>query len=203
MTALCDRRPAAASARKSSGNANPPKPRAPICKNSRRGKPSHNFRRRPRIVSMGYGSRGWEDLGGMSALQKGHRSCRYHRPIWRGSQRLFRRLSVKNRGMPELQSINTAMVEKAMRGDLLQSHQTAKIQPWPDPMRSYLPVPAEPSNHDFSQLSISGQRAIDDLCNRFESEWQAGGFPRIRDYLSAATGPSASIVFRELFRIEL
>src|SRR5262245_55389688 len=53
ITALCDdRRPATASARKSSGSASPPMASPPILKNDRRVTPSQNRCPRPNIVSM-------------------------------------------------------------------------------------------------------------------------------------------------------
>src|SRR6185503_5099019 len=53
MIALCDRRmPEAASARKRSGSAAPPKARPPILRKFRRDRPSQNFEDEPAMVSM-------------------------------------------------------------------------------------------------------------------------------------------------------
>ena len=52
-------------------------------------------------------------------------------------------------------------------------------------------------------LPLTLAEQVDQVCNRFEAEWQAGRRPRIEDYLDQATEPGRSALLRELLASEL
>jgi WD40 repeat protein len=53
------------------------------------------------------------------------------------------------------------------------------------------------------ELSVSLARRIDEVCTRFEAEWQAGERPRIEDYLTGADSLVRPILLRELILLEV
>ncbi len=50
----------------------------------------------------------------------------------------------------------------------------------------------------------AGERTwIDDIADRFESDWKRGGDrPRIEDLLGGETGPRRTLLLQELLRVE-
>jgi eukaryotic-like serine/threonine-protein kinase len=44
---------------------------------------------------------------------------------------------------------------------------------------------------------------VDDLCDRFERAWQAGGRPKIEDYLVAHDAPEYRVLLEELIRLDV
>src|SRR5262249_27001404 len=50
---------------------------------------------------------------------------------------------------------------------------------------------------------LGGARKIDQFCDRFESEWRAGGRPAMESYLAEAGEPLATDLLRELLGLEL
>jgi serine/threonine-protein kinase len=52
-------------------------------------------------------------------------------------------------------------------------------------------------------LSESLARRVDQVCNRFEAAWKAGGRPRAEDFLSDVPGPGRAALLRELIALEV
>src|SRR5262245_7243866 len=57
----------------------------------------------------------------------------------------------------------------------------------------------EPTQPD----SLSDERRIDALCDRFEAEWRTQGQPSLESYLATAAEPLRPALLRELLRLEL
>src|SRR5690349_19543248 len=51
--------------------------------------------------------------------------------------------------------------------------------------------------------SVDGAKQIDELCDRFESQWRAGKRPRIEDFLAAAPEELRAPLFEALLPVEL
>jgi len=56
---------------------------------------------------------------------------------------------------------------------------------------------------DHEVVPLSPDDRIDLACDRFEAEWNAGGSPRIEDYVRDAPDPDRSGLLRELIALEL
>jgi len=54
-----------------------------------------------------------------------------------------------------------------------------------------------------ASLSATHAERLDQACDRFESDWRAGGWPRIEDRLVGVMGPERAPLVRELLVIEL
>ena len=58
------------------------------------------------------------------------------------------------------------------------------------------------STVDYSGLSLSNLRRIDELCARFEAAWQSGQEPRAEDYLAELAEPERAALLRALLLSE-
>jgi serine/threonine protein kinase len=52
-------------------------------------------------------------------------------------------------------------------------------------------------------VPLSGERQVNERCDRFEVAWKAGERPRIEDYLTDTPESERSLLFRELLAVEL
>jgi tRNA A-37 threonylcarbamoyl transferase component Bud32 len=52
-------------------------------------------------------------------------------------------------------------------------------------------------------LTLSLERQVNAACDRFEAAWQAGGRPRLEDYLADCPGPARAPLLAELLLLEL
>jgi serine/threonine-protein kinase len=52
-------------------------------------------------------------------------------------------------------------------------------------------------------LPLEAERRVNEVCNRFELAWQAGGRPRVEDYLGDAAGAERAALLRELVLLEV
>jgi serine/threonine protein kinase len=52
-------------------------------------------------------------------------------------------------------------------------------------------------------LPLEAERRVNEACNRFELAWQAGGRPRVEDYLGDAAGAERGALLRELVLLEV
>jgi hypothetical protein len=60
--------------------------------------------------------------------------------------------------------------------------------------------PASPSS---VAVPLSGERRVNERCDRFEAAWKAGEQPRIEGYLADTPEPECSYLLRELLALEL
>jgi serine/threonine-protein kinase len=60
-----------------------------------------------------------------------------------------------------------------------------------------------PSPADGESLPLSGEKRVDEACQRFEKAWQAGGRPVIEEYLGKTAGPERERLVRQLIRLEV
>src|SRR5262249_14650904 len=60
-----------------------------------------------------------------------------------------------------------------------------------------------PSNLEPGELAPTVGRIVDQVCNRFEEAWKAGGSPKIEDYLPAADTPECAALLVELIALAI
>src|SRR5687768_16966782 len=59
------------------------------------------------------------------------------------------------------------------------------------------------SNPEPSPPTLDHIESIDDICLRFEADWQANKNPRLEDYFAVGTQYERTALVRELLRLEL
>jgi hypothetical protein len=59
------------------------------------------------------------------------------------------------------------------------------------------------TRYDDSTLPLEVLERIDRICDRFVSEWESGGRPRIEDYLYEIAEFYRSALLRDLLEVEL
>jgi serine/threonine-protein kinase len=60
-----------------------------------------------------------------------------------------------------------------------------------------------PSQSGSAALTLSLERQVNDVCDRFEAAWQAGARPRLEDYLADCPEPARPALLAELLPLEL